>query len=239
MPNISINGKGQIDNGKYDYVVINGAASSEEGFEAIETRINGTLKCNGPVKCEYLKCNGTARLFSDIDINELHCDGSIISAGTNPIKIKQIYCDGAAKFSSDVITKTIDIDGSLNLMYNCNLTADKVFCDGSIIVNGNITTNLINSDGFIYARTISAKNVFIRTKITAIARKLIMRKTDTVISEITGEEVDLVGVKASKVSGKNIVIGDKCIIDHIECNGTLHISENARVSEITGNYTMK
>lgn len=237
MPNITISGLGKIDEGKYDKVLVNGSASCDGELQAAETRINGALRCSGAVKSDFFICNGTARLSSGMDIKELHCSGSIISDGVEPVTAKQVYCGGALKFSSDVKVDTIDVDGSLHLTSDCNLEADKIFCDGTVIVNGNINANLLNSDGFVYAETISADKIYIRTKISAPSKKVFIRRAGAIIGEIKGDDIELIGVKALRVVGKNITIGDRCAINSVECSGKLHISEKADVKEITGNYT--
>lgn len=237
MPDISVNEKSRRNT--YDSITINGSATYDKEFIASKIKVNGALKCNSPIKCEYLECNGTMKFFSDIDVNDLNCDGSMLSKGTNCINISQIYCSGAAKISSDITTKIIDINGSFNIVEGGNLTAEKVFCDGSIIVNGNIDADMINSDGFIYAHKITAKKVYIKTKNEMIPKKILTHNINFGIQEIIADEIELVDVKVSKVTGNNIIIGEKCRIDCIECNGTLHISKDASVYEITGNYIEK
>lgn len=232
MPNITISGKQTVNNEKFDNVIVNGAAVFPDGFEALDVRIDGTVKCNGDVVCNSIRCNGSARFLSGMNIKELHCDGSLISSGTQPVQIEQIYCGGAVKFFSDVITDTIDANGSFNTENGCNLTAKRVFCDGAIIVNGNITTDMLNADGYIYANEINAKKVYINSMPDKKLRKLLSKKPDTAISLINADEIELVGVKATKVVGKNITIGAGCIIDTVECSGNLNIDENAEVSEI-------
>lgn len=239
MANATINGSGNIDGGKFDNITVNGSANCQNNLEAGEIKINGAFKCNGNIKCNYMNCDGSARFSAGVDINILHCDGSMISTGNEPVKINQINCDGAAKFSSDVITNVIDTDGSFTLLDNCNLKADKIFCDGSIIVNGNIDTDFLNADGFVFARNITSKKLYIRTIITSIAKKILTRRKDTAIDSIISDEIELINVQAVNVTGKDITIGPKCRIEHLECNGTLHIDEKAEVLEITGNYVTK
>ena len=236
MPNITINGVENIDRKNFDNIIVNGAAVFSDGFDALEVRIDGTIKCNGDAVCNSIICNGSARFFGGLNIKELHCNGSLISSGTQPVQIGQIYCSGATKFFSDVITDTIDTDGSFNTENGCNLNAKRVFCDGSIIVNGDINTDMLNADGYIFANTINSKKVYINSMPGRKLRKLLAKKSDTAISLINADEIELIGVKASKVIGKNIKIGSGCIIDSVECSGELSIDENAKVSEILGDY---
>lgn len=173
-------------------------------------------------------------------MNEFYCDGSVMSSGTEQVIINHIFCNGAAKFSSDVKAQVIDVDGLLTLMNNNNLISEKIFCDGSIIVNGNINAKFINADGFVYARNIYSDEIYIRATQSSMSKKLkktLFRKYDSInINEIVGNHIEVSNIKAEKITGKDIVIGENCIITSIECSGTIKIHKDAVIENLSGNF---
>jgi hypothetical protein len=62
-------------------------------------------------------------------------------------------------------------------------------------------------------------------------------KSDVKLIEAT--TIDLSGVSAETVNGKDIIIGPNCKIDHIDCSGTLSIDRSSSVGNITGDYTKR
>ena len=54
------------------------------------------------------------------------------------------------------------------------------------------------------------------------------------IELIEATYVELKGVTAQTVNGSRVVIGPKCQIEHLDCNGTLSIDPSATVQHITG-----
>lgn len=180
--------------------------------------IDGVGECTGPLDADTLKIDGTFKCAGDVRVKELDCDGS-------------------ARFDRDIHAGRLVVDGLLTMMNRSKLEADEVICDGSISMDGQICADILRADGLIRAREIVGDRIVIKSYITGLAK--LFTKGSSKIELIEATYVELSGVTAQTVNGSHIVVGPKCHIETLDCNGTLSIHPSATVQRITGVYTMQ
>jgi cytoskeletal protein CcmA (bactofilin family) len=183
--------------------------------------INGVCNCNGDVSGEVLDVDGV-----------LNCEGAV--------DVALIDCDGVANIRGDVKAEQIEVDGVLNVGktgHGVKIEAQTIRCDGCITADagGEISAELIEAEGFIKAGSIVGERVVIRSK-----RSILMRWLQRWISKvelIEATSIELVEVTADTVNGHDVRIGPRCVIQNVDCSGTLAVDPTATVANVTGTYT--
>ena len=84
-------------------------------------------------------------------------------------------------------------------------------------------------------KPVSYTHLEIHSTPRAVARLFTRQGCKAELIEAT--ELYLEGVKAEEVNGQHITVGRGCVIERLDCNGTLHIEGNAVIHQITGSYT--
>jgi cytoskeletal protein CcmA (bactofilin family) len=179
--------------------------------------VDGIGTCTGDLKVESICINGVFK-----------CQGAV-EAGT-------LKSDGTADFDSSIRAGKIHVDGVLNVKGDTKIEAEEVVCNG-VIRAEEICADIVRADGAINAREITGDRIRINSCAPLIAR-FFMRKFSH-IDLIEATQVELTGVIAKSVNGKDIRIGPNCEIENLDCNGTLFIDRKSSVKNITGNYTMQ
>jgi cytoskeletal protein CcmA (bactofilin family) len=192
--------------------------STIRGGEYGIVSIEGVGKCVGDLKAESLTIEGVFEAEGKIEVDKFRCDG-------------------AAKIRGDLRAKLIEVDGALS--GSTNIEAASVFCDGMIKIFGQISADTIEADGAIRAREIVGDSIRIKSLRHIFWFFTYRGSCKSRIELIEATTVNLVGVSAEAVNGKDVTIGRGCDIDRVDCSGTLFISPNARVGTVTGNYARR
>ncbi|HKL86270.1 MAG TPA: hypothetical protein VJ861_08070 [Treponemataceae bacterium] len=196
-------------------VKIDGVASFKGGEYGILT-IDGKATCSGNISAETMNVDGIFK-----------CSGEI-QAGL-------LICDGVARVNGNVKAKKIIIDGILKIDGGNKLVAEEIDCDGLIKIDGEISADIIKIDGFIEAGEITGDSVFIRSPKSFFLSLFKSKRSKIRLIEATNVEIQ--GLRAQEVNGKDIRIECGCIIDSVDCSGTLWISPKAEVKNLSGNFT--
>lgn len=191
--------------------------SKMNGGEFGKIRVDGVGSCTGDLKAESLTVDGTFK-----------CDGTVDTG--------LLRCDGAAAFTSNIRAKQIDVNGVINVKSGIRIEAEHIKCDGVINVNGEISADVIRADGCIKAKEIVGDQIYINTHIHRFFHSIFKLSQ---VDLIEATSIELHGVRAQSVNGKDIVIGPHCRIDSIDCSGTLFIDSTSLVGTVTGSYTVK
>lgn len=184
------------------------------GGEYATVDIDGVVDCTGDLKAETIKIDGVFKCRGRIDAGVFECDGT-------------------AKFDSAIIAKKVDVDGFAKME---RLEADEIHCNGAIQAAKEISADLVSVDGCISAREIVGDAVKINSCKGKFLSSFPGKRSKIDLIEAT--TIELRGVAAQTVNGKDIKIGPRCRIQNIDCSGTLSIDEKAEVHTVTGNYTM-
>lgn len=181
-----------------------------------------------------LSIDGKAKCTGNIKAETMNVDGMFKSTGS--VEAVLLVCDGLARFSGNVKAKKLVIDGLLKVDGGNKIEADDIECDGLIKVDGEISADKIKIDGFIDAGEITGDSIIIKSHKRFTVPFFGSKRSKIRLIEAT--TIELHGVESKEVNGKDIRIDRGCKIDSVDCSGTLWISPNAQVKNVTGNYTL-
>jgi cytoskeletal protein CcmA (bactofilin family) len=193
-------------------------------------KIDGAAKIAGG---EYgiLTVDGMATCLGDITAETMSADGMLKCEGD--VKAGTLQCDGMTKIRGNLKAGRIDVDGMLKVS-GSKIEADEIECDGMIKIDGEISADVIKADGCIDAEEITGDSIYVRShRHFALP---FFRRTGSRIKLIEATTVELRGVAAESVNGKDVRIGRGCRIANVDCSGTLWISPWAHVGNVTGDY---
>ena len=180
--------------------------------------VEGIGKCIGDIQAETLLVDGVFR-----------CHGSI--------KAGSMSCDGLSQIHGNIQAEKISIDGLMRVTGGTKIEATEITCDGMISLSGEISADRIESDGFISADEIVGVSIHIRSRRNHFWE--FFRSRQSRIKLIEATDIDLRGVLAQTVNGTNVVIRSGCVIENLDCSGTLFIDHGAQVRNLTGSYTRR
>ena len=164
--------------------------------------VAGSASSNGNIECNLLKVAGSASFNGDVDAKELSLAGS--TKFLYNLKCDTIKIAGAVKVYGNVASELLKIDGAIKIEGECNVGTLNHVSEGSSYNN-------------IYGETINIE---------------CKRNKQTTVNEIEATNIELRSVVAKRVSGDNIVVTGKSVIDIIEFKDTLKISKNVDVKVI-------
>lgn len=180
--------------------------------------------------------DGVGECVDDLEVDTLKVDGLLKCRGA--VTVKELNCDGTSRFDRDIHAGRVSVDGFLAMVNGSKLEADEVLCDGSINMDGQICADTVRVDGLIRAREIVGDRIIIQSCLTLAALGKIFTKGGSKMDLIEATYIELTGVTAKTVNGSQIIIGPKCRIENLDCNGTLFVDPSATVQHITGEYTL-
>jgi hypothetical protein len=182
--------------------------------------IDGICNCSGNLTAQILDIDGI-----------LNCDKNL-DAG-------KFDCDGVANIKGNMRADSVEVDGYINIgrkSTTTKLEANEIYCRGVItcLGGGEINADLIDAEGYINASEIVGEKVIIKSQTSILMKWMASRwsKVDT----IEATTIELSEVTAKVVNGHDIVIGENCAIDKLDCSGRLVIHPTATIKEITGDH---
>lgn len=188
------------------------------GGEYGTVSVEGMAKCVGDLIAATLSVQGVLR-----------CNGSI-HTGT-------FDCEGMAKIQGNIHADKIVIAGILTVSGGKKIEANKIVCEGIIRFDGELSADHIDSDGLISADSIVGDFIRIRSRSNRFLSLFQSKHSNIRLIEAT--TIDLRGVIANTVNGKDIYIDRGCRIENLDCSGTLYIDRDAWVGTVTGDYTKR
>lgn len=125
---------------------------------------------------------------------------------------------------------------------NQKLEAEYLDCEGCLSTAGDLYVDVLKAEGSIKAKGIYGDRIDIDSKGTSfhgikkVLEKMNLRHSSNAskITTIEATTIYLTGVNAVTVNGHDIVIGPDCVIDTIDCSGTLKVHESSKVNHIIG-----
>jgi len=205
----SIDGVVTFPGGKFDDLKVNGVCTSEGSIEAVSLDIDGVFTAKGDVCAEKLDCDGVTTIEGNLRV------------------------------------KKADIDG-VTSVHGDKVEADHIVCDGVLTAANQISADIIEADGFINAKEIVGDRIVIRSFRKSTFFSLFLKIKQALkdpdfskIDLIEATTIELRGVRAKAVNGQDIIIGPACIIDRVDCSGTLAIDPGAQVGEVVGSAQIR
>jgi cytoskeletal protein CcmA (bactofilin family) len=186
---------------------------------------------------DTLNLEGVSSCSQNIKAEQIHIEGVFTCSGT--VQAGLLYCEGVSDFKADIRAKKLVVEGVLNEKSGTKIEAEEISCDGVIRTGGEISADILKADGCVSANEIFGDRISIFTHypINKIRRFFNAAKSDVKLIEAT--TIELSGVTAETVNGRDITIGPNCNIDRIDCSGTLFVDISSRVNTITGEYTRR
>ena len=187
---------------------------------AREFHVSGSVKVSGNIDVSEMEVSGAASVEGNVKVSdELDISGYLLTGGS-------------------IVSDSVDLAGRIKAE---EIESKKIDCSGWIAIKKNIKAESIDIDGIIDCEIVDCGSIEINVGSTR--GKIGILKCDRVnitrqwrrfhsasikIDEITCRRADLEGVKAKRIVGEDIILGDGCEVDYVEAN-TLKLSENAVV----------
>ena len=185
---------------------------------------------------DELRIDGVCTSDGSIEANRLDINGVFTAKGD--VLAEKFDCDGIVTIEGNLRVKKADIDGVTTIQGE-KVEADYIKCDGVLTARNQVSADVIEADGFINAREIVGDSIRIRSFRKSGIFKLFLKVKEVFgnpdfskIDLIEATTIELRGVRAMAVNGQDIVIGPACIIDRVDCSGSLRIDSDATVKEI-------
>lgn len=190
------------------------------GGEFDTISIEGVANCSNNIKAENIKIEGV-----------FNCSGEV--------EARYLDCEGVANFKSNIRAKKITVEGLLSESSGTKIEAEEIICEGMIKTGGEISSDILKADGCVEAKEIVGDQIKIYSRFHAAKLISMFNKNKSNVELIEATTIDITGMMANTVNGKDIKIGPNCIIENIDCSGILSIDKSSIVRNITGNYTMR
>ena len=233
---IRISGSGSFAPGEYENIRISGSgrfsglvrcssyhvsgSSSGDALEcANEIKVSGSSKFSQNVKAGTFSVSGSFSVGGNLTVKEkLSCSGSVKCGGN--IKSTAISSSGSLSSEGDVEAETVKISGKLN----CEglLNAEDINIDS----DGGMTIGSIGGSNIIICDSKNAKKAIRLPLFSSLVNKVVGVH---VKNSIEGDTVAIENVKAPRVSGRVVAVGDGCEIELLQYSEKLEVSPNAKV----------
>jgi len=186
---------------------------------------------------DTISIEGVANCSNSIKANSIHVEGVFNCSGA--VEAIDLYCEGVADFKSNIRAKRMTVEGVLSMKGDSKIEAEEIICEGVIKTNGEISTDIMRAEGCIVAKEIVGDQIRIYShyKVNRFISLFNRFKSDVKLIEAT--TIELSGVKAESVNGRDITIGPNCKINNLDCSGVLSIDRTSEVGTITGEYTKR
>ena len=187
--------------------------------------------CGG--KYDELIIGGVVTGNGDIEATSIVLDGVVTITGKIVSK-EFVRVGGVVTINGNIRAKEATIGGVCTA--NGSIEADYVSCKGVFSCSSQISADLVEGGGVLSAEEIVGEKVILHCE--AKKRHLFgFGRRDKQLSEIKlieATEIDVDGIKCRNLNGQNIVIGPECIIENVECSGSLTIAPEAQVKRVNG-----
>lgn len=206
MNNYSIEGIGTMNGGQFMELKVEGVGSNKGDIKADKIVVEGVFKSTGYIEADLIDCEGVCDIFGNIR------------------------------------AKKISIEGVVNMKDNQKMEAETLYCEGCLNSGGDLYVDSLKAAGCIKAKGIYGDSIDLNSfgKSMSGFRKLLEKinicsnSFGSKVTIIEATKINLSGVIAQTVNGHDIVIGPGCVIDTIDCTGTLKIHESSTVTHILG-----
>lgn len=238
--NFEISGSGQIPQGEYDGIRISGSGKILGGVRCKSIHVSGAVK-GEKIECEGdIRVSGSASFEGEVKAGEVRISGAF-SCGALNVKDK-LSVAGALKCEGDIKSEGIDVAGRVTV--HGDVEAEAVSVSGVIDCDGLINAEevMIEYERGMRIGSIGGSKIVIcsandgkRHKLRLPLFSKIARKgshTVTVDGAIEGDNIAVEGVRAERVSGRAVAIGDDCEIELVQYSESIEISKSARVLKV-------
>lgn len=199
-------------------------------------KLGGIGRINGG-QYDSINLEGVSSCSDNIKAEQMHVKGVFNCAGE--VEAGLLNCEGVSNYSRNIRAKNMIVSGVINVKEGTKIEAEEIDCEGVINTKGEIYADIMKAKGAVSAIGIYGDQVIINTHYSFSRVRRIFRGERSDVKLIEATVIELSGVTADTVNGKNIIIGPDCRIKNIDCSGTISIDRDSSVEHITGEYTRK
>ncbi len=230
--NINIEGIGSIREGQYEAITIDGVGTIQGDISVKRIEVNGKSKALGKISCNEMDVNGLLSTYDDIKVKEnCNVNGYCKTKGT--IKGKFFEVNGRVNVEKEVSFDNIKVSGELFVNGNCQ--CEDLYLDGRMKISGllsgdNLDLNIskVNEIKEIGGEKVSVKKNKTIYKLLFFSKE---RNAKLICDEIEADEIYLENTYCNIVRGRNITIGDGCVLNKIEYTGEINITGKSEIKE--------
>ena len=199
-------------------------------------KIGGVSTVGGGIY-EELVVHGVVTVNGDLEAQSMDVDGVVTVDGKLESK-SFIKINGVVTVNGNLRAQFVDVDGVVNIA--SNVEADHVRIGGVVSSKAQISADLVEGNGVISAEEIVGEKVILhcehkRRHLFSLGRK---DRDKPRVGTIEATEIDVDGIRVENLNGHNIVIGPQCVVENVDCSGTLSIAPEAQVKNINGSARM-
>lgn len=201
-----------------------------------ENKIHGVTTVGGG-QYEELVVNGVITVNGDLAAQSINVDGVVtVNGGLESESF--IKVDGVVTVNGKMRAQFVDVDGVVSI--NEDVEADHVKIDGVVSSKAQISADLVEGRGVINAEEIVGEKVILHCEhkkrhLFSLGRK---DRDKPRVGTIEATEIDVDGIRVENLNGHNITIGPQCVVENVDCSGTLRIAPEAQVKNINGQARM-
>ena len=247
-----ITGAGCVGAGEYDDIEISGAGKSEGFIRCKNFECSGAFSGNSDIECTgKMETSGAFKNIGTVKTKEFEASGSAKNCGNFSADIIEV--SGAFKVEGNCVSSLLaEISGGCTIEGNFRCAELEV--DGGLKVSGDLEAEKAEITGGISCGgLINAEELYIElsnindSKAGSIGGSKITiensgrsrffgffgrRKGFMKVAEsIEGDEIEIEYTIAKTVTGRNVVIGDKCEIELVQYSENIEISPKAKIKK--------
>lgn len=177
--------------------------------------VEGIGKANGPVVFERLRVDGCFHAKDRLEGEEMIIEG-------------KLNCD------RDVQVQNFHLLGMMSVTGNVKGAA--MLIGGFLKCSGEVSGDRIQVDGVIQADRIVAGEVYFNDQ--NYQNPFRQRWAQSKVNQIDCTTCHGAQLCCHKLCGDNIDLRSHCVIDIVECNGTIRMDSTCKVKEMKGDYTL-
>jgi len=211
-------GGGAFPGGMYGDVTFNGSGTINGDVDAITYKVNGAGTANGRVKSQMVQVNGTAGFNGEVQANEMQVNGDASirdGAGIGRLTVK-----GNLSIGGSLAAHEVDLRGFLRV--GGDSQAETFTGEGGFTIAGLL--NAGNVDVIVQApsaaREIGGERIVIRQPTGSISSftglLTVFSEKRLTVDTIEGDVVWLENTTAKVVRGKQVTLGQGCVVDLVE-----------------------
>lgn len=232
-----ISGSGQIAPGEYENIRISGSGRLSGLVRCASFHVSGSARGEEVACKNEFKVSGSCGIDKDLRCESLGVSGSF-SCGGNIIAQGKVHCSGSAHATGSI--KCGELKASGGISAGGDIEAETVKVSGKINCGGLLNAEEINicSSGSMEIGTIGGSKVAIyldkgakRIERLPLLSSLIsfLGGSVRVKNAIEADTIALENVKAPRVSGRIVAIGEDCEIELVQYSEEIEVSPKAKV----------
>lgn len=141
---MKISGSSAMPGGEYRLVSISGSGKVQGSLRCESLRCSGSARVQGDVDCAgEIRCSGSSRVTGDIACQELGCSGSTRCEGSLRAN-GRVHSSGALKVDGSLEGGEVDVSGGLEA---ADIRCQELRCSGAMNVSGGVEAEAVRISG--------------------------------------------------------------------------------------------